>query len=179
MQKQGHIQILRVTDGDTVTGRYGSSKQYVRVRLHGIDAPEITQPLGTDARHALNRMVGQRCSMRVVEDSDRYGRVVGILYPLHGNVRQSFNIALLRQGWAYSAYHQKTHPRERQLYEDAERSARSNRVGVWRESSNGDVRPWIWRREHPRRETKARRIVTWVALFIAIAIVILAYITYR
>ena len=181
MQKQGHIQIANVTDGDTVTGRYGSSKQYVRVRLHGIDAPEIDQPLGPDSRHALARMVGQMCSMRVVEDSDRYGRVVGILYPLNGNVRQSFNIALLRQGWAYSAYYQRTHPRERQLYEDAERSARSYRVGVWRESSNGDVRPWIWRREHPRkhRESKARRVFTVLAILLIILFIVLTAILYR
>ena len=176
MQKQGHIQIINVTDGDTVTGRYGANKQYVRVRLHGIDAPESEQPLGPDARHALSRMVGQRCSMRVVQQSDRYGRVVGILYPLNGNANQSFNIELLRQGWAYSAYHSKSPPAQRKSYQDAENSARANRVGVWRDSPRGGTRPWIWRRDHPRQERANRVAKTLFAcavlLFMLLAIII-------
>ena len=64
-----------MTDGDTIV-----LMDRTRVRLHGIDAPERDQPYGPIATAALEYMVAR--SIYLVEvDEDRYGRLVGQLYP--------------------------------------------------------------------------------------------------
>ena len=47
--------VLEVTDGDTVIVARGRGQ--VAVRLFGIDAPEGTQPYGTESTAALSRLV--------------------------------------------------------------------------------------------------------------------------
>ena len=32
---------------------------------------------------------------------DRYGRAIGLLYPRGGDQRESLNVAMVREGWAY------------------------------------------------------------------------------
>jgi endonuclease YncB( thermonuclease family) len=59
-----------VLDGDTIVVR----RQ--RVRLHGIDAPELTQAGGFRARSHLIRMAGGREGEVLPVGVDRYGRVV-------------------------------------------------------------------------------------------------------
>lgn len=60
-----------ITDGDTI--RAGD----VRVRLWGIDAPEMSEAGGQAAKQHLRRITaGQELRCEVV-DVDRYGRLVG------------------------------------------------------------------------------------------------------
>ena len=89
----------RVIDGDTID--VGT----VRVRLHGVDAPESAQsclaagerwPCGQRATQALVGRIGGRtvdCSER---DRDRYGRIVAVCR--HGG--RDVNAWLAGQGWA-------------------------------------------------------------------------------
>lgn len=88
-----------VHDGDTVTvaGR--------RIRLHGLDAPELDQtclrgglpwPCGREAAFALGqRVAGRPVSCRGVE-TDRFGRLVARC-TVDG---ESLNRWLVREGWA-------------------------------------------------------------------------------
>jgi micrococcal nuclease len=68
--------ITSIYDGDTVTARCPSGQ--VRVRVFGIDAPEMKQePWGTLSRDVLRGMVPRNEPIRLrVTDQDRYGRVV-------------------------------------------------------------------------------------------------------
>jgi endonuclease YncB( thermonuclease family) len=43
------VRVIRVSEGDTFTGLDAENRQ-VKVRLHGIDAPEAKQAFGTVAR---------------------------------------------------------------------------------------------------------------------------------
>lgn len=80
----------RVTDGDTI--RIGAT----RIRLDGIDAPEMSTPYGEPARRHLAGLIGGR-SVRCIDEGERsYDRVVAICY-LDG---QDLGAAMVRDGWA-------------------------------------------------------------------------------
>ncbi|MGR3420829.1 MAG: thermonuclease family protein [Paracoccus sp. (in: a-proteobacteria)] len=66
-------QVTRVVDGDT----FWINSQSTRIRVWGLDAPEIGRAGGSAATAQLAGLVSGRsvqCNMR---DVDRYGRIVG------------------------------------------------------------------------------------------------------
>ena len=77
-------EVVNVHDGDTITVKQGWQK--VKVRLCGIDAPELAQPLGMQSRDHLRSLIA-RAGNQVnlyISDIDRYGRKVAELYvPAH------------------------------------------------------------------------------------------------
>jgi len=134
----------RVIDGDTL------ALDGVRIRLHGIDAPEMAQTCrrkgkpwrcGEAARRALAAMVADstvRCRRRGI---DRYGRVVARCRTARTG---DLGAALVAEGAAF-AY--RRYSRE---YLDEERTARAARRGVWSGSAR---RPESFRHH---RSTAAR-----------------------
>lgn len=82
----------RVVDGDTVYTKDGT-----KIRLHGIDTPERDQPYGKQATRALDGLI--KTKVYVVEkDTDRYGRLVGVLYTPEG---LNVNLAMVCSGHAW------------------------------------------------------------------------------
>lgn len=128
---------VRVADGDSleISGE--------RVRLEGIDAPELHQdcgegakawPCGIQARGALAALVAQgEVSCRPV-DEDRYGRAVARCTVGGADI----GAALVRQGWAVTLG---------LAYRAEERAARAAGAGIW--SGPFDM-PADWRARHPR-----------------------------
>lgn len=142
--------IAKVIDGDTiiVAGE--------RVRLHGIDAPELDQTFwwrgryiacGVMALAALETLtagVNLRC--RVVE-RDRHGRIVAKCFSPNGiDIGQR----LVSAGWAL-AYRQYSTD-----YVDAENEARKARRGMWQGKF---LKPWEWR--NPPQPQRARATRPW------------------
>ncbi len=125
-----------VLDGDSL------SIKGKRVRLQGVDAPELGQiclvdgdswPCGDAARSALER----RISGHVVEcdavDIDRYGRTLAKCYVADVDIGSW----LVSEGWAFAYRKYSTE------YFVQEQEARAARRGIWR----GHVLPpWHWRR---------------------------------
>ena len=65
--------VTRVVDGDT----FWISSQDERIRVWGLDAPEVDMPGGSQATATLTSMIaGQELTCRQ-RDIDRYGRIVG------------------------------------------------------------------------------------------------------
>lgn len=115
----------RVIDGDTIeiAGE--------RIRLYGIDAPELSQTCrrsggqvwrcGQWAKTELQRRVERvriRCEGR---DRDRYGRLVAVCYRRNADL----NAELVRNGIAFA------YQRYSLDYVDAEKLAAVERRGVW------------------------------------------------
>jgi len=135
----GHIRLsgkARVTDGDTI--RFGKT----RVRLFGIDAPEIKQTCnfedktwncGIEARIALVKMIGEQKVSCEKKDKDRYGRIVAVC--MVGGV--NLNALMVHEGWAL-AY--RKYSRD---YVDEELIAKDGKRGLWKGTFK---RPWEWRR---------------------------------
>src|SRR5688572_32397780 len=67
--------VVGITDGDTLTVLTAEKKQ-VKVRLHGIDAPETGQDFGPQAKKACSDLAfGKDVTIRE-RNKDRYGRTV-------------------------------------------------------------------------------------------------------
>lgn len=145
------VDVLRVIDGDSVKVRLPDGDEY-SVRMYGIDAPEKDQRDGRQSQEFLNRVVDSRRDWRLrVIDVDKYQRLVGLLYPEGGSVRDSANHAMVESGLAY--WYREYGGDELGL-DDSERAARRERAGVW--SRSDSVRPWDHRRLK-RDEQKRRR----------------------
>jgi micrococcal nuclease len=117
--------VERIVDGDTLICAPG-----VRVRLIGIDTPELSQrPHGDRARRALEALipVGSAVQLeRDVEPADRYGRRLAYVW----REGRLVNWEMLRDGWALLF----TYPpnvRYVEAFQEAHRLAREERRGLW------------------------------------------------
>ncbi len=127
----------RAIDGDTL--RVGT----VRIRLHGIDAPESAQncteasgrtwPCGREATRALRGLVEGRGVRCTVHDTDPYGRAVAVCHVSGTDIN----------AWMVSAGHALAHRRYSRDYVRQETAARAGRRGMWRGTFDA---PWDWRR---------------------------------
>ncbi|MCJ8139327.1 thermonuclease family protein [Falsirhodobacter halotolerans] len=126
----------RILDGDTV------DLNGTRIRLYGIDAPEMAQTCtfgardwscGVEARDALAAMIGDHPLSCEKRDTDRYGRTVATC-SANGI---SVNTWMVRNGWAL-AYRQYGGA----IYDANERAARDEKRGIW---ASEFTAPWDWR----------------------------------
>ncbi len=127
--------VTKIIDGDTVDVLLQSGR--IRVRLHGIDAPERDQPGGTEAREWLQQHLQDRQVLLEPVTQDRYDRLVAIVHD--GDV--VVNDELVRSGhaWAYRQYLRKA---DRHLCEK-ESSARRHGAGIW--AAVAPHAPWEFR----------------------------------
>ena len=97
--------VTRVVDGDTVWVAISASGDVLKVRIEGIDAPEMCQPGGAEASQALKRRVMGQNVMVVSGAHDKFGRTVGTLH-MQG---QDMGRWMVAQGhaWVYSYRHKK------------------------------------------------------------------------
>lgn len=135
---------VRVVDGDSLelAGR--------RIRLTGIDAPELGQACerrgaayrcGEVARDALRELAGAGTASCRITGTDRYGRALAVC-----TVRDDdLGAALVRRGWAVSYG----------AYRTEESEARSRRLGLWEGTFEP---PSEWRRRHPHGAREAGEV---------------------
>ena len=154
------VHVLSVTDGDTlVVWSEAGNKQSFRLRLYGIDAPELDQAFGVESKNYLYEITrGKTFTLDVMTSSDRYGRTVGVLFEIEP--RFSVNRQMVAAGMAYnwSRYGSLTGGAA------AELDARQSHLGVW-EDGRGQVRPWDYRAAqrgaiappHQRKRSRRRR----------------------
>ncbi len=116
-------EVVGVADGDTITVRIPQRRQTVRVRVHGIDAPERGEPFSTRARNFTRVTVFSRQVVVEGRDVDQYGRLVA-------RIRvgpDDLSAMLLEAGLACHYRRYSSDP----VLEAAERRARSAGAGFW------------------------------------------------
>ena len=129
--------VVGVSDGDTIKV-LSAEKREIKVRLDGVDAPEVGQPFGTAAKQFTSKAVfGQQVEL-VVKDTDRYGRTVAVVLVGGRNLNQS----LVKNGMAW--WYRQYAPNDASLRQ-LEAEARAAKIGIWSESKTA-VAPWDWRR---------------------------------
>lgn len=130
--------VTYVADGDTVHVLPLRGGVPVKVRIHGIDAPEICQPGGTVARDAMVQRVQGRKVVVYVRAHDKFGRAVARVTQGGEDIGQM----LVRQGlaWAYD-YRTGAGP-----YAAWQRHAQASGVGVF--AMGNPVEPSLFRRRH-------------------------------
>jgi micrococcal nuclease len=131
--------VVAIHDGDTISVLRGG-RERVRLRLAGIDCPELHQDFGRRAKQLTGRLVFARVVTAIPVDRDRYDRTVARVL-VDG---EDLCLALVRAGMAW---HDTAHSDDARLAE-AERQARAARLGLW--SQRHPTPPWKWRAQQPR-----------------------------
>jgi micrococcal nuclease len=129
--------VVGISDGDTITV-LTEQKTQVKIRLHGIDAPESGQPFGSKAKQAASDLAFGKTVTIKERDKDRYGRtVVEVILP----DGRSMNREMVEQGmaWSYRQYA----PGD-VILNRAEISARKAQLGLWSEPK--PIPTWDWRK---------------------------------
>ena len=129
--------VVSCHDGDTVRVRHNEKVE--RIRLSGIDAPEIQQPFGIQSRNYLENIVLGRTVEIEETGKDKYGRTVAEIFTAD---KRDVNHLLVRQGfaWRYPAY-----ARKDQALEFLESRAKEQHLGLW--SDRTAEAPWVFRKE--------------------------------
>jgi endonuclease YncB( thermonuclease family) len=136
----------RVLDGDTI------AIADERVRLHGIDAPELDQTFWCDgkelncgamAQAALEALIAGITLRCEAIERDRYGRLVAKCFSPKG---VDICRRMVASGWALAYRHYS------EDYIDAEDAAREAFRGLWRGSF---TKPWEWRSSTERGAARA------------------------
>jgi endonuclease YncB( thermonuclease family) len=134
--------VVRVMDGYSLLVERARERRVEEVRLHGIDAPELGQPWGIQARTALRRLAqGQTVRVETL-GRDRYGRWLGrvTVGPTE------LNTAMVAGGhaWAVRAYG--ASPAQLRAHREAQVAAR----GLWALPPDQRLPPATWRDRFPR-----------------------------
>lgn len=135
-RRAGEFRVVRVADGDTLT-LVGSDGLELTVRLRGIDAPELGQPHGFEAKEALQHLT-QSATVTLDEPTkEKYGRYLANVFA--GELW--INKAMIQRG---DAWCDQVNAFDRSLYA-SEREAKSTGKGLW--AIPDPTPPWIWRAE--------------------------------
>ncbi|MCE2909882.1 MAG: thermonuclease family protein [Betaproteobacteria bacterium] len=129
--------VVAVTDGDTLTLRLPDG-QPVTVRLRDIDAPEICQPWGPEAKAALSDLALNKLAILTPSARDSFGRVVGRVTVEELDVGRR----LVEDGHAWSTRVQY----DRGPLVKQERMAKALGRGLHPQVPRA-IPPWEWRRD--------------------------------
>jgi endonuclease YncB( thermonuclease family) len=69
--------VIAISDGDTIRVLHDGVSE--RVRLWGIDSPEMKQPFGTRAKQFTGDLAFGKTVTVIVRDYDRYKRTVAVI----------------------------------------------------------------------------------------------------
>lgn len=139
--------VVKVSDGDSFTLLLDDETQQ-RVRLYGIDAPEMKsrrghrgeggQPYCRASKNHLSSLISGKRVRVASRGCDRYGRVLGIVST---DEVDDVNLEMIRSGMAWHyAYYDST-----PAYAQAEKQARSLHLGLWKDPQ--PVSPYEWRKQ--------------------------------
>jgi endonuclease YncB( thermonuclease family) len=131
--------VVAVHDGDTVTV-LDASRQQTRVRVEGIDCPELHQAFGRKAKQFTSELVYGKLVEVEGSKRDQFGRLLGRVL-VDG---RDLSLELARAGLAW---HFVRYSSDKALA-GAEAHARAAQRGLWVDPS--PTPPWEYRKGHPR-----------------------------
>jgi endonuclease YncB( thermonuclease family) len=126
--------VVKVHDGDTISVVFRGHAE--KVRLAGIDCPELRQAFGQRAKNFTTRLASGQMVAVHVQGTDDYDRKLGVVILPDG---RSLNRELVKAGFAWQAKASKNKP-VAQLERDARRAKR----GLWAETK--PMPPWEYRK---------------------------------
>jgi len=112
----------RVIDGDTVKIKLDDKTE--RVRLFGIDSPELKKKYGQQAKDFVKSQLEGKTVKVIWQERDKYKRIVGTIYLGETNI----NHLIVAEGWA--KWYRFFAPDDKEL-ERLEKQARKAKKGIW------------------------------------------------
>lgn len=125
---------MAVHDGDTLTV-LTVDKAQVKIRLDGIDAPELKQAFGSKAKEALSALVFGKAAVVHTKGQDRYRRTLGRVEV----ARVDVNLQMVKDGFAW---HFVKYSKDAALAK-AQTDAKAGKRGLWVDAA--PVAPWDFR----------------------------------
>ena len=143
----GHV--IGISDGDTLTVL--ADRHRIRVRIDGIDAPEIRQTFGQSARRSLAQMIFQKDVRLECRETDSLSPKICKVWvqpsdcPTCGmTLDVGYAQVVAGMAWWLGEHAKQQSEEDRGRYESAESEARERHRGLW--SDLHPVPPWEWRR---------------------------------
>jgi len=140
--------VISVTDGETLT--LLSENTRYKIRLVGIDAPELTQPFGQKSRQNLISLAKGEWVTVDYEKHDQYGRILGkvtkVIYTRdHSDPLLDIGLTQLRRGMAWYDWRREDDLsfEDRDTYREADGVATKYRLGLWKQTN--PIAPWEFR----------------------------------
>lgn len=132
------VMVVGIVDGDTFKGLTDDNVE-IRYRVHGIDAPERTQPFSDKSKQYLSDLIfNKNVGIIVQKERDIYGRPVVWVFTPEG---KDVSAELIKAGMAW---HSKVYSDD-EYYATLEIEARDNKIGLWNDSD--PIAPWEFRRK--------------------------------
>ena len=131
--------VVDVHDGDTLTVLV--DREEVKVRLEGIDAPELGQRYGKRSKRSLADICIGKHARVSEQNHGHHGRILGVV--LCGDVEANSTQVLRGMAWVFDRYVPDGSPLYR-LQDDA----KSRQRGLW--ADRQPVAPWEWRASHAK-----------------------------
>ena len=148
------VSYIDTIDGDTIDVKVAEEpapQHHHKIRLHGIDAPEIRQPYGVEAKLHLHELITTHSSngitLTIRDATCTYGRYIGVLTT--GVPTIDLNLKMVADGFARACFGPD--------YEDAQKSAQARKSGIWAQD-NGGQSPAEYRKRGDRQSVVARTV---------------------
>ncbi|MEI6378415.1 MAG: thermonuclease family protein [Candidatus Falkowbacteria bacterium] len=143
--------VSRVIDGDTLDA--DCAGKITRVRMIGVDTPEVVDPrktvqcFGQEASaFSKKQLSGQKVKLEAdstQDDKDVYGRLLRYIRLPDGRL---FNLQLIEDGYAFE-YTYRIPYRYQAQFKEAEQQARIKKIGLWADSAcagqHGSIAPVV------------------------------------
>jgi endonuclease YncB( thermonuclease family) len=150
----GHV--IGISSGDTLTVL--ADRQRTRVRIAGIDAPDMRQTFGQSSRRSLSRLVFQkdvRLECRSAGGSEPKVCKVWVQPSDCPTCGMTLDAGLAQivtgMAWWLREHAKEQSEEDRGRYESAEIEARERHRGLW--SDLHPVPPWEWRRQQEQPDS--------------------------
>ena len=128
--------VVSVPDGDTLHVRLGGTT--MKVRLNGIDCPELGQRYGDEAKEFTTHLVLNKDVIVKGKGEDSSGYIVAdVILEDQNNV--GYEILKAGYAWWFSG----SSKEDRTLFE-LEQEAKNEKLGLWKYPN--PVAPWVYRR---------------------------------
>ncbi|GBL03622.1 thermonuclease family protein [Glaciecola sp. KUL10] len=134
-QRQGidEYRVVKFIDGDTIVL---NDDEGTRIDLALIDAPEIEQPFGRDARQGLESLIqDNRVQIQYMNNGKALVYLDSIL----------INEKLVQKGYAWFDISAAPEPAMSIRLKDSQSEATSRKIGLWAQNDTLIVSPWQWR----------------------------------
>ncbi|MFH1231346.1 MAG: thermonuclease family protein [Planctomycetota bacterium] len=128
-KEQKTYKVAKIVDGNTVV--LDIDKKEVKVRLIGVDTPQIAEYYGKEASNFTNNLLkGEEVYMEYENEKqefDKYDRLLAYLYRVPDGL--FVNLEIVRQGYGHSTEYPFKYSG---LFNYYEKRARENEKGLWR-----------------------------------------------
>ncbi len=140
--------VIAVIDGDTLLlmplDPANTQQRFYKLRLADIDAPEMGQTFGEEAKRQMASWVLHQSIHVITVATDRYGRRIGWVRVANPSSEDTdVGTALVQQGLAWVSTRYKHPASLLAAQHDAQLAAR----GLW--ADNQAIPPWVWRKQNP------------------------------